>query len=255
MKGLKGKRIVVGGGATGIGASCVTRLVEEGAHVVVGDLNEAGLKKLAADLAGKGKLITVPFDLSDEASINGLVERAARELGGIDGVVIPAADLSKENLGRDHTVLDMDAKVWERTFKVNTLGHALMMKAAIPHLVKAGGGSIVSVTSGAAFIGLPTMPAYACSKAGLHALVRHVARIAGKDKIRCNGVAPGLVLTEGAKVNLTEEGKQDAISSLCMPRLGEADDLGSMMVFLLSDDAAWLTGQVISVNGGYAFRD
>jgi NAD(P)-dependent dehydrogenase (short-subunit alcohol dehydrogenase family) len=255
MKGLKGKRIVVGGGATGIGAACVTRLIEEGAHVVVGDINEAGLNKLVPDLAKKGKAIPVVFDLADEGSINSLIERTAKELGGIDGVVIPGADLSKGNLGNDHTVLDMQAAIWERTFRVNTLGHALMMKAAIPHLVKAGGGSIVSVTSGAAYLGLATMPAYACSKAGLHALVRHVARICGKDNIRCNGVSPGLVLTEGAKVNLTEEGKQEAISTLCIPRLGEANDLGSTMVFLLSDDSAWLTGQVISVNGGYAFRD
>jgi NAD(P)-dependent dehydrogenase (short-subunit alcohol dehydrogenase family) len=255
MRGLKGKRIVIGGGATGIGAAVAARLVEEGASVVVGDVNQAGLDKLVPGLAGKGKAIAVKFDLSDEASIKNLVKRAVDELGGIDGLCIPGADLSKATLGNDGTLMDMQASIWERTFRVNLLGHALLMKEAIPHMVKNGGGSIVTVSSGASYVGAPFMPAYAVTKAGLQALVRHVARITGKDNIRCNGVAPGSVMTEGALVNTTEQMKKDILSITPLNRLGEADDLASTIVFLLSDDASWLTGQTISVNGGSHFRD
>ncbi len=255
MRGLKGKRVVIGGGATGIGAAVATRLVEEGASVVVGDVNEAGLNKLVSALAKKGKAVGVVFDLADEASINNLVKRAMEEMGGIDGLAIPGADLSKATLGNDDNLMNMDAKIWERTFRVNLLGHALLMKAVIPHMVAAGGGSIVSVSSGAAYVGAPFMPAYAATKAGLQALVRHTARISGKDNIRCNAVSPGSVLTEGALVNMTKE-MQDAVLSITpLNRLGVADDLASTMVFLLSDDSSWLTGQTISVNGGSHFRD
>jgi NAD(P)-dependent dehydrogenase (short-subunit alcohol dehydrogenase family) len=255
MRGLKGKRVIIGGGATGMGAALAVRLLTEGANVLVGDINDAGLKKLAGEMAGKGNGLTQVFDLADEASILKLVGRAAEEFKGIDGLVITGADLSKATLGNDNDLMHMDPKIWERTFKVNVLGHALLMKATIPHMKAAGGGSIVSVSSGAAYAGSGFMPAYAVSKAGLHALARHTARIAGKDNIRCNVVAPGTVLTEGAAVNMTDDMKQHALSTMALTRLGAADDLASALAFLISDEASWLTGQVISVNGGTHFRD
>jgi NAD(P)-dependent dehydrogenase (short-subunit alcohol dehydrogenase family) len=255
MRGLKGKRVVLGGGSTGIGAALALRLIDEGAHVVVGDVNAQGLNELVPALARKGKAAGVVFDLADEAKINHLVERAVAEMGGIDGLVIPGADIAPETMGNDRDVLHMDPAIWTRMFRVNTLGHALLMKATIPHLVKAGGGSIVTISSGSAHRGLKQLPSYAVTKAGLHALMRHVARICGKDNIRCNAVAPGLVPTEGAKANLTAEIKHQAVSAMCTPRLGEPEDVGALIAFLLSDDAAWLTGQVISINGGTTFRE
>jgi NAD(P)-dependent dehydrogenase (short-subunit alcohol dehydrogenase family) len=256
MRGLKGKRFIVGGGATGIGAALAIRLTEEGANVCVGDINEAGMAKLLPKLQkNSGKGITKAFDLADDASIAALVQHAVDAFGGLDGVAITGADLSSATMGNDHDLMRMDVKIWERTLRVNLIGHAVLMKAAIPYIVKAGGGSIVSVSSAAAFIGMDTMPAYSASKSGLHALVRHVARLCGKDKIRCNMVAPGGVLTEGALVNMTEEMQKTAAKDNALPRLGVADDLASSMAFLLSDEASWLTGQVISVNGGGVFRD
>jgi len=255
VKGLKGKRVVLGGASTGIGAALALRLVEEGAHVVVGDINEQGLKDLLPTLTKKGNAAAVVFDLADEDAINHLVTRAVDEMGGIDGLCIPGADIFPETMGNDRDVLHMDPAIWMRMFKVNTLGHALLMKATIPHMVKAGGGSIVTVSSGSAHRGLKHLPSYAVTKAGLHALMRHVARISGKDKIRCNAVAPGLVPTEGAKANLTDEIRDSAIAAMCAPRLGEPEDVGALIAFLLSDDASWITGQVISINGGTTFRD
>jgi NAD(P)-dependent dehydrogenase (short-subunit alcohol dehydrogenase family) len=149
----------------------------------------------------------------------------------------------------------MDIAIWERTFSVNLIGHALLMRAAIPHLQKAGGGAIVAVSSGAAHAGAAEMPAYAASKAGLQALVRHVARLEGKHNIRCNGVAPGLVMTEGVKVNLTEDIRKFVLATVALPRLGEPDDIAAALTFFLSDESRWISGQVLSVNGGQTFRD
>lgn len=256
MKGLSGKRIIIGGGATGIGASLASRLTDEGARLVVGDINAAALHRAVSELVAKGgSAFAMVFDLADEGSIAGLVRRCLDEFGGLDGLAIPGADLSAATLGNDLDILAMDPRIWERTLKVNLLGHALLMRAAIPHMISAGGGSIVTVSSGAAYSGADTMPAYAASKAGLHALTRHVARVCGKDNIRCNAVAPGLVMTEGARVNMTEEMIALAKSTNALPRVGEADDLASAIAFLLSEESSWITGQVLSVNGGFAFRD
>jgi NAD(P)-dependent dehydrogenase (short-subunit alcohol dehydrogenase family) len=239
-----------------MGAALAVQLVAAGGRVLVGDINENGLKKLSAQFEGKaGKGLVMVFDLADSTSIGRLVARCVEEFGGVDGVAIPGADLSKETLGKDIAILDMDVGTWERTLKVNLIGHALLMKAVIPNMQKAGGGAIVAVSSGAACMGMDTMPAYAASKAGLQALVRHVARAYGKDKIRCNGVAPGLVQTEGAKTNMTQEMIEHAAKNIPLPRFGEADDLASAMAFLLSDESSWISGQVLTVNGGQVFRD
>jgi len=256
MRGIKDKRFIVAGGATGMGASLATRLAEEGASVVVGDINAPALKSLVATLVQNGgRAIAVTFDLADRASIQNLVEQTARELGGIDGVAITGADLSRETLGNDLDVLHMDPEIWDRTNRVNLVGHALLMQEVIPHLVKAGGGSIVTTSSANAYFGYVTNPAYSASKAGLHALVRTVARLCGKQNVRCNAVAPGLVLTEGAKVNLKKESQDLVVETMALPRLGFPEDVASALMFFLSDESAWITGQVLSVNGGLAFRD
>jgi NAD(P)-dependent dehydrogenase (short-subunit alcohol dehydrogenase family) len=255
MRGLSGKRFIIGGGATGIGAALAVQLVSAGGQVVIGDINEDGLKNLEGRLKGKaGTGLLMKFDLADAASIDQLVRRCLEEFAGVDGLAIPGADLSQSTLGRDFAILEMDAAVWERTLRVNLIGHALLMRSVIPHMQKAG-GSIVTVSSGAACMGSDTMPAYAASKSGLHALVRHIARAYGKDKIRCNGVAPGLVPTESSKANLTPQMIEYSLKNMALPRVGEPDDLASAMAFLLSDESTWITGQVLSVNGGQLFRD
>jgi NAD(P)-dependent dehydrogenase (short-subunit alcohol dehydrogenase family) len=256
MKGLKDKRFIVAGGATGMGAALAERLVAEGARIVVGDVNAPALKATVAGLVEQGGTAeAVIFDLADEASIENLVAQTVRMLGGLDGVASTAADLSAATLGNDHDVLRMDARIWERTNQVNLIGHAILMRATIPHLVAAGGGSIVLTSSANAYYGYTSHPAYSASKAGLHALMRAVARLSGKQKVRCNVVAPGLVLTAGAKVNLARETHDYVVNQMAMDRLGEPDDIASALAFFLSDESAWITGQVLSVNGGLAFRD
>jgi len=152
-------------------------------------------------------------------------------------------------------VSDMDIGIWERTLRVNLIGHALLIRAALPRFIAQRDGAIVSVSSAAAYAGAGEIPAYAASKAGLHALVRHVARRWGKDNIRCNGVAPGLVLTATARAALSQSALDASLAQLPLPRLGRAGDIAAMIAFLLSADAEWISGQIISVNGGFAFRD
>lgn len=256
MRGLKGKVILVAGGATGIGAATAARLHEEGARLMIGDRNEAALNETAARLTAKGGEVTAQvFDMADEGSIKELVAACVARYGGIDGLVVTVADLSLETLGRDAPLEAMDAAIWERTLKVNLVGHAILFREVLPCLRRSGGGAIATTSSGSACMGMPEMPAYAASKAGLQALVRHTAAIGGADNIRCNAIAPGIVLTEGGKVNMTDEMVEHAQAIQFLPRIGEPSDIASVFAFLVSDDAAWITGQTISVNAGAALRD
>lgn len=245
MHDLRDKRVIIGGGATGIGAALAARLVISGAQIVVGDINEPGLNALMPTLAGPGTAIPVVFDLADDPSIARLVQVCVREFGGIDGVAIAGADLSPATAEADRPILDMDPMVWERVFRVNTIGHAMLMKAAIPHMMNGKGGSIAVVTSGASFMGSPIWPAYASSKAALGALVRSVAQSYGKFGVRCNGVNPGRIVKEGV----------DEAPGNALGRIGRPDDAARVLTFLLSDDSKWITGQIVSANGGTSLRE
>ncbi len=255
MQDLAGKRIIIGGGATGMGAALAIRLVKLGAKVIVGDRNAEGLKALEPELAeGPGQAITMAFDLMDDASIEALVQRCVDEFGGVDGLAIPAADTSPATMQADEPVTDMDPKIWERVFRINVIGHGMLMKAAIPHMVAAGGGSIAVVSSEASFLGMSYVPAYSSSKAALQALVRHTARIAGKDKIRVNGVCPGRVINDRVAIVSRQE-VVDQPPRNAIQRHGQPDDVAKVLAFLLSEESGWISGQIISANGGSDMRD
>ncbi|MGQ7296977.1 SDR family NAD(P)-dependent oxidoreductase [Quadrisphaera sp. KR29] len=256
MRGLNGKRILLTGGGSGIGAATALRLGEEGAYVVIGDINVEGASAIAARIkeAG-GRAVASAFDLADPKSIEALVDFATAELGGLDGVANVAADLSPATLGNDVAVLDMDIAIWQQTLNANLIGYALIAKHALPHLISAGGGAIVNTSSGASWVGEAVRPAYAASKAGINALSRHLASAYGKQGIRANSVSPGAVLSETALATMSEEFKAQMRAGVTVPRLGQPADLGQTICFLLSDDADWVSGQVWSVNGGGGFRD
>lgn len=245
MQDLRGKRIIIGGGATGIGAALAARLVRDGVHVVVGDINRSGLDALMPTLDGPGSAIPLPFDLADDQSIEQLVQICVRQFGGIDGLAIAGADLSPTTAEADRPILDMTAEVWERVFRVNTIGHAMLMKAALPHMIEGEGGAIAVVTSGAAFMGSPNWPAYASSKAALGALVRSVALSYGRFAIRCNGVNPGRIVRDDI----------DEAPSNPLGRIGRPDDAARVLAFLLSEESKWITGQIVSANGGAGMRE
>lgn len=251
MRGLKDKSIVVAGGATGIGAATAQRLGEEGARVLVGDINLKGAQATAERVrqAG-GRAVAALFDLADDDSCRELLSRAVAEFGALDGLFNVAAELRPEIVGQDTNLVDVPVEIWKRTLDVNLTGYFYLCRHAIPVMREGRGGSIVNTLSGLAFYGDRTKAAYQVSKLGIQAMIRHIALVWGRDGIRCNGVAPGLVLTETALNGLSDEERTEIRSKQTAARNGKGEDLAAAAAFLLSDDAEWINGQVHMVNGG-----
>jgi NAD(P)-dependent dehydrogenase (short-subunit alcohol dehydrogenase family) len=256
MKGLEGKRIIVAGGGSGIGAATCRRLAAEGASVIVGDINEVGAEATVEQIKTEGgKAEAFRFDLADEESTNALVRAAIDQFGGIDGLANVGADLSTATMNADLDVLDMNLATWERTLRVNAIGFAFTCREAIRNFLKQGsGGSIVNVSSEAANCGEDTRPAYAASKAAVNAITRQIALRWGKEGIRCNSVAPGITMSATAEAQMPDDFKQTWLNMTTMRRFGRPDDLAATIAFLLSDDTRWVSGQVWHVNGGSHFH-
>jgi NAD(P)-dependent dehydrogenase (short-subunit alcohol dehydrogenase family) len=252
MRRLEGKVLIVAGGGSGIGAAVAQRFAQEGAAVIVGDLNAAAAEAVAAAIvASGGRASGVGCDIADEAAANALVAAAMRDYGGLDGIHVNAADM--QAIRSDGDALQLDLAVFDRTLAVNLRGHLLCTRAALPELLKRG-GAIVYTSSGAADMGEPTRLSYAVSKSGLHALMRHVASRWGKQGIRANAVAPGLVITEQLREHFPENLRQATLAITRSPRLGASEDIAAMVAMLMSADGEWINGQVIGVDGGAMFR-
>lgn len=155
------------------------------------------------------------------------------------------------NLQKDIDVVHMDLDEWDRLMNVNLKSVLLGSRYAIPHMIKAGEGSIINTASMAAFAGDATRFAYGASKAAVVNLTRYIAAQYGKDNIRCNGVAPGLILTPAAKNNLPPAVLNIFEKYYALPYHGEADDIGYTVVFLASDESKFITGQTSQVEGGH----
>jgi NAD(P)-dependent dehydrogenase (short-subunit alcohol dehydrogenase family) len=255
MRDLTDKIIVVCGGGSGIGAATAARLGDEGARVVVGDLDAVGAKNTAARITDAGGVgIGVEFDLAEDDSVAALIGRAVDEWGTVHGLFNCGADVSPDTIGRDVDLMEADFAVWRRTMEVNWMGFARSARAVIPLLLEQGGGAIVNTASGAAFSGEPTRPAYAASKAAINTLTRHIATKWGKAGIRCNSVSPGTVLSETLLRTVPAERRSMMLERTRSPRLGEPSDIAAAVAFLLSDDAEWINGQVWTVDGGALMR-
>ncbi|HQR03829.1 MAG: SDR family oxidoreductase [Proteobacteria bacterium] len=250
---LQDKVIVVAGGGSGIGAATALRLATEGARVVVGDLRAEAAEAVAGRIVSAGgTAVATGFDIAEDDSVAGLVALAVSTWGGLDGIHINAADL--QVILRDSDILDEPLEVLDRTLQVNLRGHVLCVRHAVPELLRRGGGAIVHTSSGAAHAGDPERPAYAMSKAAIHALARHVASRWGKQGIRANVICPGLVLTDAIRQGMNETLRKYALAGCRTPRLGEPEDIAAMVAMLLSPDAEWISGQIISVDGGATMR-
>ena len=253
---LAGKRLIVVGSATGIGAATVKRLTAEGAQVCAADINISGAEKVAEE-AGPNAF-AVAIDIADEASVQAAVAAAVERMGGLDGAHINAADLRV--IMADTDLLDMGMGVFDRTIAVNLRGHVLCARAVMPHLLKNEASAIVFTSSGSAHGAEPARACYAMAKAGINALMRHIAARWGKEGLTANVLAPGFTITGELKANL-EQNDAEAQKWLDVyraktphTRLGEAEDHAAVVAMLLSEDGRWINGSIIDVNGGSLMR-
>ena len=253
MQRLIDKVAVIACGGSGIGAATAERLAMEGAAVVIGDLDGDSAVALAQRIQARGqRALGVQCDISDDASVAALMAVAQDTFGGIDLMHANAADMGA--IMHDTTVLDVPLEIFDRTIAVNLRGYLLCTRHALPALLQRGGGAIVYTSSAAAFMGEPERVCYGISKSGIHALMRHVASAWGKQGIRANVVAPGLILTETIRTRASEEFKAEVLERGRSPRLGEPTDIAATVAFLASGDGEWINGQVISVDGGVNMR-
>ncbi len=225
--------------------------------MVVGDLNEPAAKRTVELIERDGgTAVAQQFDASDESSIKALMERASKEFGGIDGVHANAMDMSTETLGADgeHDLLTLPLDVWQRTIDVGLTGFLLCARYSIPSMLEHGGGSVVATVSGAVYVGEPIRLAYATTKTGMTAVVRHIASRWGHEGIRANAVAPGIVPGPAKLAEVDDAARQRMLRLGRSKRIGTADDISSMVTFLMSDDGSWVTGQILSVDGGVSMR-
>ncbi|SIT87963.1 SDR family NAD(P)-dependent oxidoreductase [Edaphobacillus lindanitolerans] len=249
MGRVQNKVALVTGGASGIGLSAAQLLAKEGAKVVLADFNEAGAKEEAQKITeAGGEAKGIFLDAGDEASIREAVEFTVGQYGTI---TILYNNVGVTNLKKDLDVLNMDLDEWDRLMDVNLKSVLLGSRFAIPHMIEAGGGSIINTASMAGFAGDATRSAYGASKAGVVNLTRYIATQYGKDNIRCNAVAPGLILTPAARKNMPEQVLDIFSKYNALPYHGEADDIGYTVLFLASDESKFITGQTIQVEGGH----
>jgi NAD(P)-dependent dehydrogenase (short-subunit alcohol dehydrogenase family) len=255
MRGLENKVIIVAGGGTaesgpGNGAATAIRLADEGASVVVGDLSGDAAKTTVAIIEDRGgRALATEFDIAEDESVRALVSCTIDTFDAVNGLHVNAADMSPEVLGVDgeSDLLTIPLPVWQRTLDVNLTGFLLMARAVIPHLLEAGGGGITNTVSDAIYAAEPIRVGYATTKTALTAVTRHIASRWGREGIRCNSISPGIIArNEEIEAAMHAAHRREPRSN----RVGHPDDIASMAAYLLSDDGAWVNGQVWSVNGG-----
>lgn len=250
---LEGKSILVAG-AGGIGNALAARYASEGANVVLGDLNRAAADEAVdAIVADGGSAIAITLDGSDEQSVSMAVAAACDANGGLDGLHVNFANMVDSN--PETAILELPLEVYDETMRVNARGAYLCTRAALPALLARGGGAILYTSSAAAHTGGNAYVSYAMSKSATHSLMRHVARRYGPQGVRANALAPAMTLHAKLETELPAE----QISRLIAPaaintRPGRPSDIAAMSALLMSDEGSYVTGQVISVDGGLTMR-
>ncbi|MBM4385404.1 MAG: SDR family oxidoreductase [Deltaproteobacteria bacterium] len=251
MRRLENRVAIVTGGGSGIGRATALALAREGAAVLVADISRERAEEVAAEVRAAGGAARARVaDVADEASVAAMVAAAVAAFGGLDILHNNAAATDWAVMGGDGEVAQLDLAIWERTLAVNLRGPFLGCKHAIPALLARGRGAIVNTSSASGLTGDLVRTAYGVSKAGLAVLTQSVATQYGKRGIRCNAIAPGVIETPALRQNVAPEQIALYERHHLTPRLGSPDDIANAVVFLASDDAAFITGQVISVDGG-----
>ena len=250
---LKDKVAIITGAGRGIGQAFSLRFADEGAHVVIAEIELANAEQVAKEIEAKGgQALALRTDVSDEASTKEMADKAMERFGRIDILVNNAA--LYYGLGAK----PWDARTpeeWDRIFAVNVKGSWLCCKAVVPHMISQGGGSIINLSSGTHFVGGGRLIHYTCTKGAVISLTRVLAKELGGNNIRVNCMAPGFTMSEASREmpgnppNIEEMVSQ----TRCLKRSEQPDDLVGTAVFLASDDSTFITGQTVIVDGGGVF--
>jgi NAD(P)-dependent dehydrogenase (short-subunit alcohol dehydrogenase family) len=252
LRRLEGKVIVVAGGG-GIGDELARRYASEGASVVLGDIDAAAAEMVASEIvAAGGTAVGTALDGGDDASIKAAVDLAVSRFGGLDGFHANYASFSDGESGED--AIGLPLEIYDEVMHVNARGFLLCTRHAIPAMLARGGGSMLYTTSGAAFLAQPVRVAYSMSKLAVHALMRHIATRYGPDGIRANAIAPGVISHPRFEAVISPQMAQEFAEQIPIGRLGKSIDIAAMGALLMSDEGSFITGQVLSVDGGKSMR-
>ena len=241
---LSGRVALVTGASQGIGRACALKLAQSGAAIALAARNQEKLDQLAGDIASAGGTVGVfPFDVADEEQIKSGMKAAIAQFGKIDILV------NNAGITRDQLVMRMKRADWDAVLNTNLTSAYLCIQQAIGSMLKQRWGRIINITSIFGQMGQAGQANYAASKAGLIGLTMAMAREVASRNITCNAVAPGFIETAMTS-GLSDDFKQNALKMIPLGRIGTPEDVASAVAFLASEEASYITGQVLSVNGG-----
>lgn len=247
MERFKGKVALVTGGARGIGKASAERLCMEGAKVVVADFDSDGVHRTVTEFREQGYMAeSLVFDASDVESCRMIVEKTFSLHGRLDVLVNVVGGT---NLRRDVSAGDLDISYFDDMLHLNVRSMVVCTQAALSHMKK-DGGSIVNISSIGGLTGDLRGTLYGICKAGVVNFTRYVATQYGKVRIRCNAIAPGMVLTPAVERSLSDSYKKLFLKHNALPYLGQPEHIAATVAFLASDDAAYINGQTIVADGG-----
>ena len=258
--GLRGKGVIVTGGGSNIGRAIVHAFAEEGSNIAIAEIDQAQGEKVAQEVSGNGsgaRAIVIKTDVSDHQQVEAMMARTIEEFGGIDVLV--------NNVGWtvDRPFMEKPRGEWEKEVQLNLWSPINCIRAVLPNMIERQGGSIVSIASDAGRMGEYREAVYSACKGGVIALSKAVAREMGRHGIRLNIVCPGLTVPQSPEQMssesmwhemgqlFTDEVLEKVSRGYVLRRLGTADEVAKAAVFLASDAAGFITGQTLSVSGGY----
>jgi NAD(P)-dependent dehydrogenase (short-subunit alcohol dehydrogenase family) len=246
---MQEKVAIITGSSRGIGAAIARRLAKEGARVVLAARKIEGLEQVAAEVTAEGgEALPVACHVGKEADVDAMVAAAVERFGKVDVLVNNAA--TNPYFG---PMMNVDWGAWDKTFEVNLKGYFATTRAVVRHLLERGAsGSIVNVTSVVGLMGAPLQGVYAMTKASVISMTRTLAHELGSAGIRVNAIAPGLVETRFARTLTENEEIRDHVLSRCaIRRIGQPDDIAGAAAYLASDDSSYMTGSLLTVDGGW----
>lgn len=251
MNRLAGKVALVTGGNAGIGEAIAKTFAREGAAVLITGRRQQELDRVVIDIGRMpGRAAAVAGSVTDEAHARAAVREAVARFGGLD-ILVNNAGIGE--FGR--RIHELDDETWARVLDVNLTGVFRMTRAAVPEMLKRQRGSIVNISSIASVVGIPALPAYAASKGALDALTRAIAIDYAEDGIRCNVVNPGLVATPmAAPLMANPEQLEPILAHYPLRRPGTPEEVANLVLYLASDEAAWVTGGTYLIDGGMTAR-